>query len=369
MASGVGACSQGHTTASPWPRLSWHGSGLPAPAGQRAVVRAATWCDGQWVVVGATADAGSRTRPAVWVSTDARTWRTLTLHPGSDFYTAREILTSVACSHGRLALLGAKSGGAHGMPRTATWRQRPDGSLAAVSAPYVLFGGTESVGVAGLDGGPDGYAVTGSRTSGAAIWQSRTGASFRLYDGAPGLASTSRIRTQANDALPFGDGWMVAGDVTEESGRLRGVTWTGDGDGPWTRLELPGGSSVSTADRLVATPVGPDAAGLLDRGFGLWTLSHGAWRVAETFGTTDPEGTAARYVSGLAAAGGLVAATYSDGARFRLWMGRDQPMPVEVSVDGDRTATVASHGSQVLLLTDDDRVGQAWLATVPRPTQ
>jgi hypothetical protein len=44
-------------------------------------------------------------------------------------------------------------------------------------------------------------------------------------------------------------------------------------------------------------------------------------------------------------------------------------MPTEVPVDGDRTATVAAHGRQLLLLTDDDRAGRAWLASVPRPVQ
>src|SRR5215813_6981686 len=92
VAGGVGGCSSGGSSATPGHALSWHASGLPAPAGQRAVVRAATWCDGQWVVVGATAESDSRTRPAAWVSPDAHDWQSLTLHPGSDFYTAREIL-------------------------------------------------------------------------------------------------------------------------------------------------------------------------------------------------------------------------------------------------------------------------------------
>jgi hypothetical protein len=346
----------------------WRQSGLPAADGDRAMVRDATWCAGRWVVVGATADAAGRTRPAVWSSRDARHWRAVALHPGGDFYTAREILTSVACSQRRLAVLGAKSGGAHGMPRTATWQERPDGSLAAVRAPYLLFGGTQSVAVAGLAGGPGGYLVTGTRTDGAAVWQSPDGASFRLYHGAPGLANTSRVRTQARAAIPSEDGWLVAGDLTDADGRLRGVVWSGDREGPWTRTELPGGSSISTGERLVETPAGPDLAGLLDQGLGLWLSRSGHWRLVERFGSVDADARAAAYVSGMAWAGGDAAAvTYSDGARFRLWVGQDVPMPTEVTVDGDRTATVAAHGHHLLLLTDDDTSGRAWTATRPRP--
>jgi hypothetical protein len=349
--------------------LSWQESGLPAPDGQRAMVRAATWCAGRWVVAGATADDGGHTRPAVWVSRDARSWQNLVLHPGGDFYAAQEILTSVACSRGRLAAIGSKSGGAHGMPRTATWQQRSDGSLAAVTARIALFAGSDTISVSHMSGGSDGYTVSGTRSSGAAVWRSATGSAFRLYAGAPGLSSTSRLQTFALDALPYRDTWLVAGQGTESTGRLRGMVWTGDGDGPWARSDLPGGSTVSTAERLVATPVGPDAAGLLDRRFGLWVLRNGSWALDDSFGSTDPNGTAASYVSGLAAPAGLVAATYSDGARFRLWLGQDVAMPAEVTVDGDRAATLVAHGSHLLLLTDDDTTGRAWLTTVPGPVQ
>jgi hypothetical protein len=255
------------------------------------------------------------------------------------------------------------------MPRTATWRQLSDGSLAAVRASYLLFGGTESVGVATLVGGPHGYLITGTRTSGAAVWHSSDGAAFRLYDGAPGLASTPRLWTQATDAMSYRDGWLVAGEGTESSGRLRGLTWTGEPAGPWSRLEVPGGTVRTTAERFVATPAGPDVAGLLDDGFGLWALRGGSWTLTERFGSIDPDSTVASFVSGLADAGGIVAATYSDGAHFRLWVGTDVRMPAAVTVDGDRAATVAAHGRRLLLLTDDDHAGRTWLATVPRPVQ
>jgi hypothetical protein len=358
----------GHDDDPPWAQLSWTTSALPVQQASRAMVRAATWCHGRWVVVGATADRNGRTRPAVWGSSDGRTWQTVDLHAGRDFYASRAILTSVACAHGRVAALGAKSGGAHGMPRTQTWQQRPDGSLAAVRAPYLLYGGTQSVAVARLVGGPDGYLIAGTRTSGAAVWRSVRGASFRLYDDAPGLADTQSTRTQASDALWYGDRWLVAGDTTLGSGRLTGSVWSGVPGGTWRRDDLPGGSTVSTADRLARTGGGPDAAGLLDQRFGLWELRGGRWSLRQTFGEHDADGTAAAYVSGLAFTGELVVATYSDGARFRLVVGElDESLPASVTVTGDHAVTVATHGSDLLLLTDDGSRGRVWLTRVPGP--
>src|SRR3954471_18715448 len=95
VAALVGGCGGGEHPPPPHLRLSWRVSRLPAPAGERAVVRAATWCAGRWVVVGATSDAEDRTRPAVWTSADAQTWRSLRLRPGPDYYASREILGSV----------------------------------------------------------------------------------------------------------------------------------------------------------------------------------------------------------------------------------------------------------------------------------
>ena len=368
VAAVLAACTSVDQSPKPHPlALAWHDTGLPSPAGERAVVRAATWCAGHWVVVGATATTDGRTRPAVWTSTDAEQWQTMAMHPGHDFYTAQEILESVACSRGRLAVVGSKSGGAHGMPRTASWRERADGSLVAVSAPFALFGGSEALTVGGMAGGPRGYLLAGTRTNGAAVWHSARGELFRLYDGDPGLASTSLVDTQALDAVPYGNRWVVAGEVTNQDGSLRAAVWAADPDTSWTRADLPGASSLSTAERLVVTPAGLDAAGLLDDGIGVWALRNGSWRLTERFGSSAPNGSEPSYVTGLASPQGRLVATYSDGARFRLWVGEDVPMPTEVAVDGDRTATVAAHGDPLLLVTDDDHTGRAWVATIPPP--
>jgi hypothetical protein len=366
----------GHHDEQP-PTVDWHESRLPTPTGSRAMVRGATYCRGHWVVVGATADARGATRPAVWSSTDGAAWRTLALHPGGNYYAARAILTSVGCSHGRLAVLGAKSGGAHGLPRTATWHQREDGSLVAVRAPFELYGGERAVAVTRLAGGPRGYLIAGTRTSGAAVWTSPTGSAFRLHAGDRGLASSRHARSQALDAAWYDGGWVVVGVVADRTGALRAAVWTAATPGRWTLTSLPGGHEIATAERVVVTSDGPVVTGLDDQGFALWTARDGSWSLAARFGaetpadTGHPAATEASYVTALADAGSGVAVAYSDGENFRLGLGsasgdwHDVPLPDEITVSGGHAVSVAGRGGLLLLLADDGRRGRVWLGEVP----
>lgn len=112
---------------------------------------------------------------------------------------------------------------------------------------------------------------------------------------------------------------------------------------------------------------------MLDQRFGLWVRQGDGWSFEGTFGERDSDATSAAYVSGLGWTGDLVVATYSDGTQFRLAVGGvrgpdDVPLPATVSVRGDRTATVATHGPALLLLTDDGHGDRVWLTRVPGPT-
>jgi hypothetical protein len=354
--------------------LTWHAQSLPVPAGTRAMVRGATWCDDRWVVVGATADQRGETRPAVWSSSDGRDWRRVALDPRGDFYAASAVLSSVGCHAGRLAVLGAKRGGAHANPRVQTWRQRADGSLEAVPAPFEQYGGPNAVTVQNLVGGPSGYLITGTRASGAAVWTSRNGDRFTLHEDTPGLASTPAASTLALDAGWWRGSWTVVGEATVAQGRLVATAWRGTGAGPWAATRLPGGSGTTTAERVVPTATGPVAAGLDGHAFGLWAEHDGTWALASTFGSQDADSTSAFFVSGLAWTGDRLVATYSDGTTYRLGVGPathvdDVAMPVAVGVPGDRSVTVAAHGEHLLLLTDDGHQGRIWLTDLPAPTR
>lgn len=334
------------------------------------MLHAAAWCAGRWVVVGATADARGNTRPAAWESTDARQWRPLRIHPGTDYYAVRAVLGSVGCARGRLAALGEKPGGAHGNPRVETWRQRADGSLSAVRAPFVEYGGQDAVAVHRLSGGDGGFLASGVRVSGAAVWTSRSGARFTLHERAPGLASTPAASTQALDAVWWRGSWTVVGDATLASGRLVAAAWTGTGAGPWAMVRLPGGARVATGERVVLTGSGPVVAGLDDRAFATWAEAGGRWVRTSTFGQQRAGATSPSFVSGLAVTDGLVAATYSDGVRFGLAVGpvtrlSDARLPVPVESSGDDTVTLAAHAGELLLLTDDGAGPHVWLTHLP----
>jgi hypothetical protein len=375
LAAGVliSACSNGSHASDPKPvHLEWQGASLPVPAGERALVRDATWCRDRWLVVGATADAHGDTKPAVWSSVDGAVWRPVELEPRRDFYAGSAILGSVGCREGRAAVLGAKSGGAHGNPRVATWRQRPDGSLVVVSAAFEQYGGPNAISVNRLVGGPAGYLIAGTRSSGAAVWSSRTGARFTLREGAPGLADTAAADTQALDAVWWRGSWTVVGDSIVAHGRLVATAWTGTGPGRWTPTRLSGDTGPTSGDRVVLTGAGPAVVGTFDDSFAVWTDRAGRWTRESTFGVRDANANSAAYVSGLAWTGFWLATTYSDGTTYRMAVGpaaglEQVPLPATVAVEGDQAVTVAAHGPALLLLTDDAEQGRVWLTHVPAP--
>ena len=197
------------------------------PANAAKVLRDAVRCGKRWYVVGALQPAGGEPRPAVWQSVDGRTWRSLTVvpRPGS-YYGPRSVLYSVACSNGRIAAIGAQSGGAHGNPRTSTWRQRSDGALAEVSAPFELYGGDEAVDVGRISGGPNGFLIAGNRTSGPSAWLSRDGSRFVRHE----LRQKGAL---ARDGAVLGNRYVLVG-AGEPGNASGGAAWeSADGVG-WT---------------------------------------------------------------------------------------------------------------------------------------
>jgi hypothetical protein len=257
------------------------------------------------------------------------------------------------------------------MPRTATWRQRADGSLVAVKALFTLYGGIKAVQVNRLTGGPHGWLIAGTRASGAAVWRSTDARTFRIEEGAPGLASTARATTQGFDGAWSDGRWWVVGTSVDRGGFESATSWTPAPAGRWTSLPLRGDASITTAERVGDTPQGLVAVGIDGTAFAAWTLSSGSWGPASTFGKRDPAGTEAAYVAGLASAGDEVAVTYSDGALFRLALGPadgpwpDVAPPVSVPVTGDDQLAVAGGDGRFLLLADEGSGARVWLADAP----
>jgi hypothetical protein len=115
--------------------IGWRSVTLPLPVGDpgHAAPRDAVLCAGTWYVTGAVIAPDGAMRPAIWSSTDAATFTPVTLDART-FYGRQDLMYTVGCRDGRIAAVGAKSGGAHGNPRVSTWYQRADGSLTEVEA-------------------------------------------------------------------------------------------------------------------------------------------------------------------------------------------------------------------------------------------
>jgi hypothetical protein len=299
------------------PPLSWHPIALAG-----AELHDVADCAGRWYAVGGTAG-----RPAAWTSEDTRSWRPVRFVAAADsYYGPREIITHVACAAGRVAMIGAVPGGAHGNPRISTWRRLPDGRMAENPAPFETYGGDTAVDVDDLGAGPRGFAIGGNRTTGAAAWFSPDGATFTLVENAPGLAGD----TVARDAVALPDGrWMIVGSRDE-----RAAAWV---DRSFARADPPAGGEFTELQRAVRQGDDVVAAGTRGTAFGVWRLRAGTWTAGPTFGG-DPGGVRSLAIAGdhaVVAGGGL----WIDGERI------DPPAPpVAVAGRGDTLLLAAADG-------------------------
>ncbi|MBM0233518.1 hypothetical protein JNW91_17655 [Micromonospora sp. STR1_7] len=373
----LAGCRAGRDESPPEPvRPRWEASHLPVPPGSagRLVVRDATACAGRWYVVGAVGGPDGATRPAAWGSADGRTWASLPLRPIS-YYGERAILYAVGCHEGRVAVVGARAGGAHGNPRVRTWRQDADGGLTEVPAEFEVYGGPEAVSASRIAGGARGWLIAGARTGGAAVWRSPDAADFQLVDGAVGLASDAGLTTLATDALAMPDGWLVGGGgrPADRADRDPFVWFSADGRS-WTRLALPATGEDEIVQRLVRVGSSVYAVGVRGSGFQAWVAepagaatSAGTWRAVGRFGAT---GTGA--VAGVeAAAGGgagVLAMTVAAGGH-RLWRSAaggsswvPVALPVDVFAGGDTSAAVAVWDGRMVVTVDDGVAARVWFA-------
>ena len=209
-----------------------------------------------WYVVGGVfpADPTADSRPAAWSSPDGKTWTSLRLDP-QGYWAERAVFSSVACRAGEIAMVGAKSGGAHGNPRVTTWYRRDDGVFTDVVAAFELYGGPRAVSVGRIAGGPDGWLIVGARTSGAAVWLSDDATDFRLVDGDPALSSDDSIDTLARDEVYDGHGWTVVGSASV-TGRLPRVpmAWTSPDGESWHREDVPESDGFTDLERVIQVP-------------------------------------------------------------------------------------------------------------------
>ena len=347
--------------------VSWRELPLPVEGGS-AMVRDVVFCPGAWFVVGAVRDAKGGTRPAAWRSADGLSWSSLRFDAVS-YYGQQNVLYSAACRDGRLAALGAKSGGAHGYPRTMSWAQSAEGVVHEVRAPYTLFGGSTAVNVARMDAGASGYLIAGNRMSGAAAWVARDASRFEIREGTPGLASDASGVSWAFDGVGVGSGWLLVGGWLANGRTDRDPAGWSSPDGVvWRRLAAVDASAAYEELQRVAVLDGaPVAVGLSGSVFGAWRLSDDRWRAAGSFGSVRPGGSSA--VRSFAAGARRLWAATSDDAAYALWVSADagagwQPVsaPGPLPVGAESAVGLAAGGDRIVLVIDDGRAGRIYTA-------
>ncbi|MDI5939893.1 MULTISPECIES: hypothetical protein [Micromonospora] len=372
-------------------RPDWRALTLPTPPGApgRLLLRDAAACGGRWFVVGAVADAAGVTRPAAWsspapasspaapspVASTAQggagfAWSPLRLTPRTA-YGAENVLTAVGCRDGRLAAVGAKSGGVHGNPRISTWRQLADGSVVEVPAEFEVFGGPDAVNVGRIAGGPAGWVIAGNRGTGAAAWSSADAGEFRLVSGVPELASDAAGRTWAADVTAVASGWVLVGSV-RAPGRPGGdpAVWTSPDGLGWRRQVLPAGDAPGDLQRVVRVGERLVAVGRRGDALAAWVRDVAGWRPGGALGPSAAAGSG--QVAGLAAVDGGVLAVAVAAAGSSAWFSTDGGgwapvrLPVALAATPDRSVAVAGAGGEVLLLVDGGAEGaRLWSARLP----
>ena len=314
--------------------MSWHKIDLPGAADLRDVAD----CGGRWWAVGAKAGGG----PAAWTSADGATWQSVPFAPlPASYYGPLQVIKEIACAGDRVAMIGAVPGGAHGNPRSSSWRL-DGGRMVENAAPFGTFSGQTAVDVGIMAAGPAGFAIAGNRLSGAAAWLSPASAQvFTLFENTPGLAG----KTVARDAVALPDGrWAIVGGAMGQSvADQQAAVWLTTDGKTWTRDDPPAASGFNEIQRAIR--VGDDvlAAGVRGTQFGLWRRHDGRWTAGATFGG-DPGG-----VRSLAVADGKTVLV--GGGLFVDETKVDTPEP---------PVAVAGRGDQLLLAAH----GRLWLATM-----
>jgi hypothetical protein len=332
-------------------RPAWIRATLPAPPGApgRPAILDAANCAGRWYVVGGVLSANGATRPAAWTSTDGRTWESVPFEPlPGSYYGPQDLISSVGCAGPKPAMIGAKPGGAHGIPRVSTWRLTGR-RMVEVAAPFDTYGGDNAVNVAHMVGGPAGFLITGNRTAGAAIWLSPDGANFRLIDHGPGLAGDATHQTVARDAVAGPDGtWViVGGSASKNAADQQPAVWRTTTGRRFTRDEVPFRPGYNELQRVIRLGDDIIAAGPRGEALGAWRRPAGEdWRSEGSFGRST-DGVRSLTVAGdrLIAASGPGLWTSADrGATWRPMIPPTGAGPTPVVAGGATALLVAGSG-------------------------
>jgi hypothetical protein len=355
--------------------VAWTERVLPDPAGLpgRIVVRDAVECgDGWWVVGAVFLDRPTETRdtrPAAWFSTDREIWTSVPVDART-YWGKRAIINSVACSRDRVAMLGARSGGAHGNPRVTSFHADGD-RIVDVRAVFIQFGGVTATNVGAIAGGPTGWLITGNRTSGPGVWFTDDPREFTRVEAEPGLTDDGDLESLTQGGGWAGDAWVVVGGGARTGRGLDPdpLAWTSPDGLTWTPEEMPATHAIEDAQRVLALDDGRLlVVGRSDQRYAAWVRDGDGWGDAVTFGEIADRWRGAPYVASLARTPLGVLATVSTGDHYELWQTGDGrgwhrvDVPLEPETAGDHTL-VAGNGADLVLVGDSGAGGRVWTGT------
>ncbi len=341
----------------------------PGAAG-RTVLRDAVECGEGWWVAGAVfLDRPTETRdtrPALWFSTDRERWEPVPVDART-YWGRRAILNSIACSRDRIAVVGARSGGAHGNPRVTTFWMDGE-TLVDVRAVFTQYGGVSATNVGPVAGGPTGWLITGNRTSGPGVWFTDDPREFVRVEAEPGLTDDGDLESLAQGAGWAGEEWVVVGAGARTGRHLDPdpLAWTSPDGLTWAPEEMPAADGAQDVQRVTMLDDGRLlAVGRSDDAYAAWVRDDDGWQDAVEFGRIADSWRGAPYVASLAVTSAGVLATVSTGDHYELWHTGDGQawqqveVPLEPRTAGDHTMSVAAGGG-VLVVADAGDGGHVW---------
>lgn len=370
----LAACSADPAQEEPVATPTWTAISLPPSEGAegRAALRDAVRCGDSWYVVGGVLlsepTETQDSRPAAWRSTDGTTWEPVPITTNT-YWGHRAVLLSAACSNGELVAVGARAGGAHAYPRVTTFFEEK-GGLDDQLAAFNLFGGATACNVGPISGAGPGWLITGNRVSGPAVWHSTDGRNFTIEEDVVGLADETGFTSLAQDGVWDGSQWVaVGGGNARDTIDREPLVWVSTDARSWERQSVDGTKEYDDLERVVGSGEQLVALGLRGDHFGVWVRDDDSWHRGSTFGAVSEKAHASPFVSSLGAGDRGLWATISDGHSYALWNSEDGYEWLEVAIPeappetgGDRILGVATHGPQVLLLSDDGTVGRLWMS-------
>jgi hypothetical protein len=351
---------------------NWQLLTLPVPAGSRAVLRSSATCAGRWYLAGSTVTGAGAASPAIWTSTDLRTWTTLPINPVS-FYGKQNTIGILGCQADHVAGIGWQVGGAHGFPRYSGWYPDASGELQEVDIPYTLFAGTDGVNIRGIAVSDRGWVLSGNRSSGAATWHSPDGHRYTIVEGDPQVASTDAHYTWAGGVVATPTGFLMVGALTPRAGANRDpAVWTSPDGATWTPVPVPGTPAYEDPSQVTVSGSSVVTIGLRDTGYGVWRgpvtgggSATGGWSRVGQFGDNGSgNGTDTALVS----TAGHLFTTFADASAYSLWESDDLgsqwrtvSLPAAAPSKADTFTFVVSDQRQLLLVIDDGRSTRVWL--------